>query len=203
MAVDPGTATLIAAGNANDDSAGTGTREIMLEGLDSNWAVATEALATNGTSASSATSTSFIRLNRAYITVSGTYHGQNAGDIVIETSGGIVVGNIGAGLGQTELALYSVPAGKTAYLLYAKFQVEGNKSADCMIYQYQNADDTATPFSGGRRVIVPLPGVEGEAVEEFKQLVSVPEKTDIWSSGITSAGTVGIYCSFDLVLVDD
>ena len=59
------TVRIAAGGNAADDSAGAGAREIQVEGLDSNWDEATELITTNGASASTATSTSFIRVNRA------------------------------------------------------------------------------------------------------------------------------------------
>ena len=63
-------------GDANDTAAGSGARSVTLEGLDENFELATEALATAGASASSATSTTFTRLFRAYVTPdtgSGTY----------------------------------------------------------------------------------------------------------------------------------
>ena len=79
-------------GNANDDKDGSGAREITLIGLDENWNEVSEAVETNSAAASTATSTTFTRLYRAYVSASGTYASQSAGshsaNIVIEDSGG-------------------------------------------------------------------------------------------------------------------
>lgn len=81
-----------AGGNAADTAAGAGAREVTLIGLDASGNVVTEAIATNGISASSATTNSFIRLYRAYVSASGTYATAAAGShtaaIVIENSAG-------------------------------------------------------------------------------------------------------------------
>ena len=61
-----------AGGNANDTAAGSGCREITIEGLDGSWAEASEAEATAGASASTATTTTFIRVFRAYCSSMGT-----------------------------------------------------------------------------------------------------------------------------------
>ena len=88
--VQVGSATTlrVKAGNTNDTAAGSGAQKVMLEGIDETGAIATEELTTAGTSASTASTTTFIRLYRMYVSESGTYAtsaaGSHAADIVIE-----------------------------------------------------------------------------------------------------------------------
>jgi len=72
--------------DADDAADGTGARNIILQGLDSNWDLIEEEVATNGTSASTATSNSFIRLFRCKITKSGSYANQTASSQHLEFS---------------------------------------------------------------------------------------------------------------------
>jgi hypothetical protein len=191
-----------AGGDTNDTAAGTGARTIRAEGLDANFVAATEDITTAGASASSATTQTFIRVNRAYVLTTGTYHGSNTDDIEIETTGGATVASIAAGLGQTQLAIYCVPAGKTAYITNAWAVLDGTKPATIRLWQSRDADDVTTPFTG-KRIIRNFPGVTGSLRHQVEALVAVPEKSDIWMSAIGPSGGVGIAAGFDLNLVDD
>lgn len=190
-------------GNSNDTSAGTGAQTITVEGLDENFAEASESITLAGASASSATSTTFIRLFRAYVTAVGTYHGSNTGVIDIETTGGTNIALIEAGIGQTQLGIYTIPAGKTGYLKEIFWAVEGTKSVTLRLFQYQNADDVTTSFSGAKRLIKNLPSLEGEGMLPFTTLTQLPAETDVWLEAQTSSGTSAIAAGFELILVDD
>jgi hypothetical protein len=65
-------------------------------------------------------------VNRAFITDTGS---TNAGDIDIEAAaaGGTVVARITEGHGQTLMAVYTVPAGKTGYLLKINTSAEARQ----------------------------------------------------------------------------
>lgn len=105
-----------AGGNAADTAAGTGAREVNITGLDANYNLVTETLATAGASASSATTNSFLRVQSVNCGAVGS-GGINAGDITIEAvTGASTQALIPAGFGQTVQMLYTVPAGKTAYV---------------------------------------------------------------------------------------
>jgi len=183
-------------GNSNDTAAGSGAREITVAGLDENWAEATETIATNGTSASSATTTTFIRVYRAYVSESGTYGSANTGNIVIEnTSSTDVLCAIQATRGQSQLTMYTVPMGYTAYLRELSFSVDTstNKELTIRMYQRRDADNTSSDIRAPRLVYA-ADGVSGPQAIEFQSPPSFPGKTDLW---FTSQGNSGSSVSVD------
>ncbi len=193
-----------AGGHADDDSGGAGAQKIIVEGLDSNWVEASEEITLAGASVSSATSTSFIRVHRAYVTDAGAYTGTNTGAILVETTGGTLVAEIPAGLGQTQMAIYTIPAGKTGYLVRLKAIVSAgaNKTATVRFWRRESADDVATPFVG-KRIISEFDEVAGEVVEKFVSWVSLPEKTDVWFDAVGDSNATLVDCVFSIILVDD
>ena len=192
-----------AGGNTNDTAAGTGARSVMIIGLDENWNEASEEVATNGTSASSATTTTFIRVYRAYIADVGTYGGANIADVVIETTGGTIVGAIEAVKGQTQLAIYAIPAGKKAFVRRISATVGGSKAAYVYFYQRQNADVVSAPFTS-KRLWYEFAELAGEASEEFKSYIGpFPAKTDVWTQALGPTGGAAISAAFDVVLVPE
>lgn len=185
-----------AGGNVNDTAAGTGAREVTIVGLDENWVETSEAVATAGASASSATTTTFIRVFRAYVSAVGTYGGANTGQISLEnTTSTDILADIGAGRGQTQLTMYTVPDGYTAYLREANINVDtaANKELTLRMYQRQDADDTSAPMAS-KRLVHMSPGLSGEARITFQSPPSFPGKTDLWW---TSEGTSGSAVSVD------
>ena len=101
-----GTATATSSDTSSDN---TGTVEI--QGLDSNYDLATETITIGG----SASTTSFIRVFRARMKTANTGTG-NVGVISITVSS-TTVAKIRAGYGQSLMAIYTVPRNKRAYLM--------------------------------------------------------------------------------------
>jgi hypothetical protein len=108
------TAMTISSSSAADTAAGTGARTVTVIGLDTNWRQISQTVTLNGQTGV-AIPTSLIRVFRAYVLTAGTGE-VNAGDIWIG-SGTITTGvpankyaGILTGLGQTLMAVYSVPA---------------------------------------------------------------------------------------------
>lgn len=195
------TTVRVKAGNVADDAAGAGAQQIIVEGLDSNFAAVSETLTTAGTSASSNSSNSFIRVNRAYVGNVGTYHGANTGNVVIEKSAGSAdLIQIDAGLGQSQMAVYTIPAGKTGYLSEVYWAVEGAKPVTLRLFQNQNADDVSTPFTG-KRLILNLPALEGVGDFLYETLVPLPAKTDVWLEAVVGTTTSSIAAGFEIILV--
>ena len=191
-----------AGGNAADDAAGAGARSIEVEGLDQNWNVVTETISTAGASASTATTTTFIRVYRVCVIDVGTYTGANTGTISVETTGGVLMATIEAGLGQTQMAIYTVPAGKTAYIVSLSIFVDTNKTAQVYLWQRQNADDVSAPFTG-KRIWRPFDGVSGAVDGPVAFPYVFPAKTDIWASGVGPSGGAGVAVEMHIALVDD
>jgi len=195
-------------GSTDDTAAGSGARSITIVGLDENWAEASETVATAGASASSATTTTFIRVFRAYVATAGSYTGANAAAVVIETTGGVVMATISrdgsdtVGLGQTQICAYTVPAGKVGWLRLVEADVDSGKSATMLLWQRQNADTTSAPVVA-RRLVHAFGAITGLA--ELRPIAPIgpfPAKTDIWMSGTGPAGGAAMSGRFELILTD-
>lgn len=199
--------------DTNDTVAGTGARIITIEGLDANFLEVSENINMNGTTATTATTQTFIRITRAYIIEVGTYGGTNFNDITIRVSsagatlafisGEETSGTSGYGSGQTEGTMYCVPADKTAYMTSLSVNVDGSKSADVHFYQRKNADDITTGFSGVRRILYQADAISGGVQHIFSSYLKFEEKTDIWVRAVLGTGSASINAQYDLILVDN
>lgn len=160
-----------AGGNANDTAAGTGAREITIQGLDENFDFAEETLATAGASASSATTTTFTRVFRAFVSASGTYASASAGShsasITVENGAGgtdwLTIDATNFPKGQSEISAYSVPRNKTAYVFLDDITNESGKTLDAIFFQRANIDETAAPYTAMRAAVV-LKGITSGVV---------------------------------------
>lgn len=194
-------------GNANDTAAGSGAREITVQGLNASFESISETIATNGTSASTSTSASFIRIHKCFVSSAGTYSdgvsGSNAGDILIETTGGVLMDAIGATFGRSQSAVYTIPAGKTGYLVSFESSVESTKSATVRLYKRENADDTSSPFSG-KQLLQVFSGLAGTAEHRHSVYIALPAKTDVWvTAQKDSAGTTAAQAALEIILIDN
>ena len=99
--------------NVNDDSSGTGAREIVIYGMDNAGVFASTIQTLNGTSNSTVvgiTNSIFYAINGAYISQCGS-SGANQGTLTIKTStGNIEVCNIQPNLGTTLQGVLFVPS---------------------------------------------------------------------------------------------
>jgi len=198
-------------GDANDDAAGTGAREITVVVLDETGAQITETIATAGASASSATTVTALRLLEAFVSKSGTYAtgsaGSHADDIVIENGAGgtdwATIGNTDFSRSDAAIGLYTVPLGKTGFVHAFATTVDSTKSASILVITRENILETSAPFSP-MKTILEFGGVTGQDSESFKvPSIKVPALTDIGLLGMIASGTTEIDVSFRILLVDD
>lgn len=204
-----------AGGNANDTAAGSGAREITLEGLDENFALVTETLATAGASASSATATTFTRLYSAWVSASGTYAtasgGSHSGDIVIENGSGgtdwlTIDSTVGFAVGESEVGAFSVPMGKTAYVSIRQVTADTGKTINFIFFERSNIDETAAPYSAMRAKSVVV-GLDGGTLDSYAQ-TNVPfgpfaGPCDLGFMGKVGTGTAEISVEFEIILVSE
>lgn len=189
-----------AGGNANDTAAGSGARTIRVFGLDQNWNEAYEDITTAGASASSSTTTTFIRVYRAFVTSVGSYGGINAGNIDIETTGGALVARVPAATGQTRMAIYTVPRAHTAYLSVLRLSVFGGKTASVEFNIRGNANDTST--YSPHRIISQWDGLDSVVQFSADPPFIFPEYTDIWLTAKADGGvSTAVYAEFDGILI--
>lgn len=198
------TVRIKAGGNVNDTAAGTGAREITIQGIDSSFNEITETIATAGASASANTAASFWRVNRMWVSAVGTYEAANTGNIVLEDSGG--VGDIIEMMldeGQSQFAQWTVPIGKTAYLLETHIHVDSNKTSNIRLFTREDIDDITAPMPS-KRVRVFFDGVQGEARHPAQSPeFALPEKSDIWVEAFGDGAVSHVSCSFEMLIVDN
>lgn len=117
----------VSSDSANDTSAGTGARTVLISGVNSAYEAISETVTLNGTTAVTTTN-SFLRINKMAVETVGTGL-TNAGTVYIGT--GVVAGGIPATIYNTiptgsnnSLSFsYTIPAGYTGYLLYSRLTV--------------------------------------------------------------------------------
>ena len=167
------------------------TATLTVEGLDANYNEQTESVTLTGTSAVATTST-FIRVFRM------TYEdGANVGTITARvTSGtGAVVAQIDVAYAQTLMAVYTVPAGHTGYMVALDGTIDSNKN--CQILMYHRL--FGKPFR-----IAHIAESSGHYRYDYHAPLRVPEKTDI-DIGVdnVSGNDSRVTANFDIVLIRD
>ena len=105
------------------------TDDIEIQGLDANYNLITENLTMTGLSPVT-TVNSFLRIFRV------TYNHQsvNAGAVTLSV-GAVVVAKVDAGLGQTLMCVYTIPAGYTGYLVQLGATAQKAKDAQVRLLQ--------------------------------------------------------------------
>jgi len=198
------TTVRVKAGDVADTAAGAGAQEITVQGIDDSFNEVTEAIATTGVMPSSATSTSFWRVHRAWVSAAGTYGAANTAAVTIENSaGGTDLIQIATEEGQTQFTAWTVPTGKTVYLLGVHVHTDATKPADFRLMTRENFDDTSAPVSSVR-VMDNFPAI-GDHDKDFPKGPStiLAAKTDIWIEARGSGAQTKVSAGFELLVVDD
>lgn len=176
------------------DDSGTGDDGAVIEvqGLDSSYNPVIQDITISG--ATGTGTTNMIRVFRARVKTPAAGESTNVGNIDIDI-GGALRAKILEGKGQTLMAVYTVPAGKTAYLLNLTMSVDKNVDA---IFQLmiRTFDDGA----------LNIKGQFGTFGTPFDHQYPIPlrftEKTDI-EVRADAGSTCGGGSTFDIILVDN
>ena len=178
----------IPAVNASDNG-----KSIVLVGLDNDYLELTETV-TVSSSGATTTTQSFKRIFRAYVTNGSV---TNVGDIVVQ-KGGTTVATIKAGKAQTLMAVYTVPAKKTGYILkgVATCQAGADATGD-MFVRYFGQDS----FRVGHTFEVS--GTGGEYLYDFGVPVKIPAKSDIDVRCSVRSNNARVTAAFDIILDED
>ena len=195
----------VSSSSTNDTSAGTGARTVELFGLDGDYNEISEVVTLNGQTEVNTTQ-SYLRINRMVVRSAGS-GGANAG-IIYAGTGTVTTGvpaNIyatinGDGTNQTLMALWTIPAGYTGYL---------------MQYDVSNGTTSNTP-AVCKLLLVARPYGEVFQTKDVKSLttgmhientlvvpVEFAEKTDIEVRAISSSASVtfDISSAFEMLYI--
>jgi hypothetical protein len=167
-------------------------KQITVVGLDSSYNALTETITlTNATG--NASTNSFIRIFRAFV-VDGT---TNVGLISIKRNG-TTVAAITAGKGQTLMAVYTIPAGHTGYIIKgtATSQAGADGTGDMFIRYFGQSS-----FRVGHSFEVS--GAGGQYLYEFSTPIAIPAKSDIDVRIVTRSNNGRYTAAFDLILIKD
>jgi len=188
--------------SANDTSAGTGARTVVIQGLDANYVEISETVTLNGQT-EVLTAQSFLRINYAYVATAGSTNSA-AGDIYFGT--GTVTAGVPATVyniikydfNNTVTGHYTIPAGYTGYLSQGLFSA-GQASGSTQV----RGRLLTTGLDGIRRTAAVTTVNNGVADYVFEYPLRIPEKTDLEATGIGSANNNGVSCMFILLLTRD
>ena len=191
---------------ADDKDAGAGAREITVQGIvATTFAEETDTLLPDGATASEPSAKSFWRVHRAWVSSCGTYGGANTGDVVIENgAGGTDILTIAAGEGQSQDAVFTVPADTTGYLLSVHATVDSNKTTNIRCFTRDDIDNTTAPVPS-KRLKLFWDGVEspGFVYDPSSPEFAISEKSDIWFEAYGDGAVSQVSIDFELLLVDD
>ena len=152
-----------------NSSSASDIQSIMINGLDVNFNPISELVNINGLTFVTTTQ-QFRRVNSVYHFDSGS---MNVGQINVRigSTTGTVIARIEAGIGQSSMSIYTVPAGYTAFSMWGDFSVNKNEGAELNArWRFFNSGFITVyateVYSNSYQTNVPIPG-------------AIPEKTDI------------------------
>jgi hypothetical protein len=177
----PGTVTVVSSSTSD-------TSVVVVQGLDADYNFIEEEFTLTGTTPTSAGLATFARVNRAYMKTE-----TNVGKIQVKRDTTVVT-EIGADYGQTLQCFYTIPAGKTGYLMNLNASASKNQVVDLFLFQ--------RPENGAFRVTSTISLNQGNQQLEFPVPIKLTEKTDIDLRTIGSSNST-ISADFNIILVDN
>lgn len=160
-------------------------------GLDENYAPVEDTLTISGNSATG--TVNFKRVYRAYIDGSASNQTQ-----IRVSRGATEILRINIGKSQTLMAIYTVPAGSTAYLIQGGTTCAANADATVEMYIRYFGQDA---FRIGHSLEVA--GVGGQYLYQFPVPLKIPEKTDIDVRAEVRSNNARVTATFDIILVEN
>ena len=192
----------VTSSDGDDNPTGNGARTVTVEGLDATYNEISEEVNVDD----GASTAEFLRVFRVTTKTTGST-GQAEGVISVRSAtggGGVLLAQIqkvgtggGASLGQSFMALYTVPAGKTAYITQ---WIVGAGA--------QNADTTAllvcrTFGDGGFNSKDIIISAGQQFAKDYKIPLQFTEKTDIEVRGFSSSAGNDCSSTFNIILIDN
>lgn len=185
----PGVVTLTTV-DADDDVGGNGARDVVIEGLDANFLEVSETLVTNGIGTTVGNQV-FSRIFRMFVNDAGP-SATNEGLITASVDSSVRA-SILATEGQTQMALYTIPANKTGYLLKFQGSVEKNQDVTFRIMM---------KTTGAFRILGQFGSFGSSVTYEYPVPLQIPSQTDVEIRAKAGA-TTGVGAIFDILLVDN
>lgn len=166
--------TMLVTSSSASDTAVT----VLINGLDASYGRISESVTLTGTDAVTTTK-SFFRIINVVTTA-----GNAVGTIYVKNAGGTTYAQITIGSGRTNMSVYTVPAGYTAY--WTQFDAFSSTSVTSGVYATFRA--LLTSSTGVNNVTLTIPFLNDFSVTR-PYPVGYPEKTDVqWQCKSSGAG---------------
>ena len=188
--------------SVNDTLFNTGANNLVVEGLDADGNLQTDTIVMNGTNTVTG-SLVFSRVFRAYPLAVGSA-GSNVGTITINhsTTTANVFATIAPGIGQTQVAAYTVPKGYKALLIEANASVTRTSGAAGSAVMALVTKDGGIVSAPERSRIYRTAASTFPAHIEFHGGQVLPELTDIvWRVVEVSDDNTRVSGDFELLLI--
>ena len=170
-------------------SASDADKTVIIRGLDADYNLITEEITLTSASGNTSINT-YTRLD--FIQMNGT--AVNVGAITV-TKGATTVGSIAAGVGQSLMGVYTVPAGYTAYIPHGSMTIQNTADATGSFY-YR--------IPGGRFLIGHTFEVaSSEYTYQFSVPFRVPEKSDIDVRASVRTNNAQVTAAYDIILIKE
>jgi hypothetical protein len=200
----PASATVmtVSSSSTDDTAAGTGARTVEVFGLDADYNEINEVVTLNGQTAVNTTK-SYLRINRGIVRSAGS-GGVNAGTIYTGT-GTVTAGvpaNVylsinGDGDNQTLMALWTVPAGYTAFLTKMALSTGTSTNTKAVL----NASLVARPYGEVFQIKERFTLTDGAHEQFYTFPLKFTEKTDLEMRAFSSSGSVSFNVSASMEFV--
>lgn len=163
----------VVSSDANDTSAGSGARTVLVTTLNASGVSGTQTVTLNGTSAVALTGT-HTRINGMLVTTSAARKTSNAGTITIRVaSAGAVWGVIKPGKGTMFNSHYSIPS--NMFGVVHRVDVLTEKDQEVVLRNKISIAGTGTFVSGGE-----LPSYQSQVGFDLKTAFGIPPGTDVF-----------------------
>jgi len=180
--------------SGQDTSGGTGARTLLIQGLNGTFHETEETITLDSTTPPTTTE-SYIRILRMIVMESGTTL-TNENDITVTAvTGGTTQAHIEADHGQTEMAMYTIPAGYTGYLTKGWVSTNANQEVQ--------GELQAKPEGGSWAVKRTIIMSVGFYEPDMTGSGPIPEKTDLKASFIGASVNNEIMAGFKIILVEN
>ena len=198
-----------AGGNAGDTAGGAGARSVRLWGLNASGDEVVEILATAGASASSLTTSSFIRLYQVDVYDSGTYGtqaaGSHLGNITIENAAGTEdwaqIQLNGFPSGVTGIGSITVPRNHVGLVSSIQINVDQTKTTDVLILKREGILQSAAPYKPIQKVQEFI-GVSRSITIHFEMPLKFQQLTDLGVLAKVSNGTGAVSVDLEVLMLE-
>lgn len=185
--------TYASSSSANDTSAGTGCRTLLVEGLDSNYSYQSETVSLNGTTNVALTNT-YLRINKVTCQTVGS-GGLNAGSINVGAAA-TALAVMQASAGVSESAVYTIPAAKSGSAIASwSFGVEDSGTSHAQIAL------EIRPYGGSWQRIATTAGGDPQGMNQiiFNNAIALAPKTDLRVRVISVSGSPKINSEIEIL----